>query len=256
MARMARLLIVLLVAAGAAVAVPGAASAAYFFRPGEPTMYGFAGNTVDFCTGGYAIRGTDGLFLLTAGHCAQLNAAVYGQDARFGTVAHTKYPADDTALIKLTAPNDAYQIVVDPLTGRTPGGSGKVVGVLSSTQFKNGFLVGKMGYATGWTEGKIYAESAWHGKVAFCARMRGNYGDSGGPVWRTAPGGGVYALGIVVAGDPGNDGTCFYPISRLLQGWGAQLPTFPSGAAALREEPPAEAAAPLAYVDPSELRPL
>jgi hypothetical protein len=235
------------------VVAPSPAHAAYFFRPGEPVFFGSAG-AAGGCTGGYAIKGTDGLFILTAGHCAPLNTAVYGHDARFGTIAHNKYPDLDSSLIRLTAPNDAYQIVVDPLTGRTPGGSGKVVGVLSTSNFVNGYLVGKMGRVTGWTEGTIYTQVSWRGLLAYCARFSSAEGDSGGPVWRTAPGGGVYAVGIIVARDTANGYGCFHPISGLLRKWGAQLPTFPSGARAPAEvEFPSQ---PLPKIPESRLEPL
>ena len=235
------------------IAMPGVAQAAYFFRPGEPMFFGSPGNLAHYCTGGYAVRGTDGLFLLTAGHCDVANRAVYGTDARFGTVAFTKYPGDDTALVRLTAGNDAYQIVVDPLTGRVPGGTGKVVGYLATSNFTTGYLIGKMGRTTGWTEGAIYGQLLVEGQILYCSRARVDDGDSGGPVWRTAPGGGVYAAGIVVAKDLSTGGTCFAPIARLLQVWGATLPRFSSGARAVQPTPELPAADPLPFIYPSRL---
>jgi hypothetical protein len=247
------LALVLSVMIALVVVTPSPAHAAYFFRPGEPVFFGYS-NSPDGCTGGYAIKGTDGLFVLTSGHCAPLNTAVFGHDARFGTIAANKYPDLDSSLIKLTAQNNVYQIVVDPLTGKTPGGSGKVVGQLSTSNFVNGYLVGKMGRVTGWTEGKIYTTVSWRGLLAYCAKFSSEEGDSGGPVWRTAPGGGVYAVGVIVAQDTANGFGCFHPISGLLRKWGATLPTFPSGTRAPAEvEGPSQ---PLPRIPESRLKPV
>jgi hypothetical protein len=139
----------------------------------------------------------------------------------------------DSGLIKEVPRDDAYQIVRNPKTGGLPGGTGKVVGVMNSSNFVDGFLVGKMGVTSGWTEGAIYGHTDnWNGSglTIYCYRGVTKAGDSGGPVWRTAPGGGVYALGIVVSYNTvDNQSGCFLPLDGLLKRWNAWLPKFSSG---------------------------
>jgi hypothetical protein len=214
-------------------------AAAYFFRPGDPTYMHLSSGVVP-CTGGYAVRrDTDNaLFILSDAHCTNnaVNVPVYGTDRQFGTVQYTRPALGDTktdsALIKEVAGDDAYQIVRDPKTGRVPGGTGKVVGVLSSSSFTNGLLIGKMGVTSGWTEGRIYGHTDnfnGSGITVYCYNGVTMGGDSGGPVWRTAPGGGVYALGIVINHNVDNQSGCFFPLDKLLGRWGAHLPVFSSG---------------------------
>jgi hypothetical protein len=214
-----------LAAALAVVADPTAAQAAtwYYYKPGHPTYLAGGGT----CTGGYAIRGASGMFFLTDGHCTDgaTGVVVSGTDTRFGTVAYNKYPGRDTALIRPDAGVDAYQIVVDPKTGRTPG-TGRVIGEMPGPLWTVGTLVGKMGVTSGWTEGKIVGYREWHGLRAVCSTALTQRGDSGGPVWRNDPYGDVYAVGITVTFEV--DGGCFLPMNLLLSEWGAWLPVFAS----------------------------
>jgi hypothetical protein len=96
------------------------------------------------------------MFPLTAGHCAPVGATVRGTDRAFGTVAHSRWTARDTALIREYASDDAYQIVVDPTTRRSPG---KVAGIYPGGP-----------RTTGWTEGGVFLTSTWHGMPADCPR--------------------------------------------------------------------------------------
>lgn len=75
-----------------------ASAATYYFKPGHPTYFGGPG-TGGYCTGGYAIRGGSGTFILTAGHCGSVCTTVYGTSRAFGTIAHTRWSSHDTALI-------------------------------------------------------------------------------------------------------------------------------------------------------------
>lgn len=197
-------------------------AATYFFKPGHPTYFG-GPRTSPYCTGGYAIRGTSGLFFLTAGHCAGVGTVVYGTDTRFGVVSHTRWTVHDTALIRPDSGVDAYQIVVDPVSGRSPG---RVVGIFPEGSLGNGTRVGKMGVTTGWTEGGVYGTISWYGMTAYCSNADTWAGDSGGPVWRSDGQGHVWAVGITVAYYPATGDGCFLPIQRLLDNWGAYLPVF------------------------------
>ncbi|MEU0882356.1 hypothetical protein ABZ345_27405 [Lentzea sp. NPDC005914] len=216
--------------------VAPASAATYYFKPGHPTFFGGPG-TGSYCTGGYAIRGSSGMFILTDGHCAGVGSSVYGTSRKFGTVAYSRWTTYDTALIQEVAGDDALQIVVDPLTGNSPG-NGKIVGIYPKSSLGVGTLIGKMGQTTGWTEGTITGTITWHGMTAYCSHAYTWAGDSGGPVWRTG-GGGVLAVGITVAYYESSGDGCFIAIQDLLNEWGAWLPVF-SSAAAL--ESPAKAA--------------
>ncbi|MET8045664.1 hypothetical protein ABZU25_32945 [Micromonospora sp. NPDC005215] len=218
-----------------------AQAATYFYKPGHPAE-DYAGPN---CTGGYAIRGTDGMFFLTAGHCGVVGDLVYGTDAEYGRIAHNPYTTRDTALIKpgsgvdAQLVVDAQQIVVDGTTGRSPG-TGKVTGIFPTSSLGANVLVGKMGMTTGWTEGRIYGVITWHGMTAFCSTALTRGGDSGGPVWRTDGTGGVLAVGITVAAYTSTGNGCFIPIQTLLSYWGASLPVFPAGREGTMPEPPVE----------------
>jgi hypothetical protein len=210
-----------------------ASGSTYYYQPGDPMYFGGPG-ALPGCTGGYVIRGASGTFLLTDGHCTGLSSTgqqVYGTVRAFGSVSYTKYPNNDTLLISEVRTDDAYQTVQDPLTRKLPGGSGKVVGYLSDADLVNGLLVGKMGERTGWTEGPIFQQGTYDGMNLYCSRAQVNHGDSGGPVWRAAEGGGVYAVGITVTktvrDDNPSDG-CFVSIADLLKLWGGYLPVWTS----------------------------
>lgn len=214
-------------------------AATYFFHPGDPTYMHLSDRTTT-CTGGYAVRrnSDNALFILSDAHCTNnaVNVPVYGTDRQFGVVQYTRPALGDTktdsALIKVGAGDDAYQIVRDPKTGKVPGGTGKVVGVLSSSNFTNGFLIGKMGVTSGWTEGRIYGHTDnfnGSGITVYCYNGVTMGGDSGGPVWRTAPNGGIYALGIVINHNEDNQSGCFFPLDSLLARWDVHLPVFSSG---------------------------
>jgi len=70
---------------------------------------------------------------------------------------------------------------------------------------------------------QIFGTVPWNGMTAYCSTADTWMGDSGGPVWRAAPGGGVYALGETVAaytsGPHVGDG-CFLPIADVAAKWG------------------------------------
>ncbi|MEN3306064.1 MAG: streptogrisin [Micromonosporaceae bacterium] len=208
----------------AATGTPAHAAVRYFFRPGHPVFFGTPGNPDDNCTGGYAIRGSDGLFFLTSGFCGfgEVGATVYGTGEHYGTLAFNKYPMPDTALIKPDADVDAYQMVVDPVTGASPG---RVVGLFSENNLI-GAPVGKMGRGTGWTEGTVYLSGTYGGMAAYCSTATTGSGDLGGPVWQSDGAGHVWAVGITIGVLDGTTNGCFYPIQRLLDAWGAWMPVF------------------------------
>ena len=221
--------LVLAAAFGITLSTATMASATYFFEPGQPTFFGGPDNINDYCTGGYAIRGTSGMFILTTGLCTNgaVGVTVYGTDAAFADVAYTHFPQWDTSLISEWPGNDAYQIVVDPFTGQTPGThGGKVVGIYPKSSLTAGTLIGKMGRTTGWQEGVIFGTITWSGFTAYCTHANTDVGDSGGPVWRTDSNGDVLAVGITVAYDPNTGDGCFVAIQDILDNWGAWLPVF------------------------------
>ncbi|MBQ0994762.1 S1 family peptidase [Micromonospora sp. PSH03] len=225
-----------------------AVAAGYMFKPGHPMFFGFPNNPDDYCTGGYAVRGTSGMFITTAGHCFGTSGlppaaqrVVYGTDTRFGYAIRNDNIGDyrdnsfDGALVKLDAGNDAQQIVVDPLTGRSPG-NGRVMGYYNNSALTPGFVIGKMGRTTGWTEGSVtnwqhvgYDENgdgiADTLDYLLCSTVPAARGDSGGPVWRMDANG-VMAIGIVVAVLNENGRMCFNPIQNVLNRFGAWLPVF------------------------------
>ncbi|SCF20941.1 Trypsin [Micromonospora chokoriensis] len=223
-----------------------AVAAGYMFKPGHPMFLEKKNNLNKYCTGGYAVRGSSGMFIATAGHCfgiAGLPPAaqriVYGTDTRFGYAIRNDNVGDywgdnsfDGALVQLDSGNDAQQIVVDPLTGRSPG-NGRVTGYYRNSALSQGFVIGKMGRTTGWTEGVV---TSWQvityddgmRDYLLCSTVPAAGGDSGGPVWRWDANG-VMAIGIVVSG--GNGGMCFNPIENVLSRFGAWLPVFAASSA-------------------------
>lgn len=227
-----------------------ASAATYFFNPGHPTYFGGPGSG-SYCTGGYAIRGSSGIFILTDGHCSPVGTTVYGTSRSFGTIAYSRWTTHDTALFREFSGDDAYQIVVDPVTGHSPG-TGRITGIFPKSGLTAGTLIGKMGVTTGWTEGSIYGTVSWHGMTAYCSHAKTWAGDSGGPVWRSDSGG-LRAVGITVAYYPSSGDGCFIPIQDLLDEWGAWLPVFPSAADATLD--PAPETAPLPVLDTAGLLP-
>lgn len=204
-----------------------------------------------WCTGGYTVTGTSGMFTMTAGHCGSPGQTVRGTDAAFATIAHKKPTTQgDSLLTSAHAGVTQLQIIVDPRTGRTPG-DGRVVGVMPSSQQTNGTLVGKMGVTTGWTEGKISSRSTWYGRTLICTTAKADRGDSGGPVWR-ADGNGLRAVGMTVAGTSNGD-MCYHPMDELLREWGASLPTFAGLVGPTSAEPLNRTLDDLPEIDPSEL---
>lgn len=239
-----------------------ASAAGYFFLPGHPTYFGGPG-TGSYCTGGYGVRGESGMFILTDGHCAPVGTTVYGTSRSFGTVAYSRWTNHDTALIQEIPGDDAYQIVVDPVTGRSPG-TGRITGIYPKSALSVGTLVGKMGVTSGWTEGTVTGTTTWYGMTAYCSHARTQPGDSGGPVWRN-DGGGLRAVGITVSYSPSTGDGCFIPIQDLLNEWGGWLPVFTSAAgstgstspagSASADPAPATPAEPLPALDASQFAP-
>src|SRR5438477_6225948 len=113
MARTLRLLMVTCLTAVVTVLTPATAEAsAYAFRPGDP-MLDVPKHTETACTGSWAVRGRDGLFFMTAGHCFAKDAPVFGTDAQFGTAdRNATGEGQDSMLVKPKAGVDAYQTVV------------------------------------------------------------------------------------------------------------------------------------------------
>lgn len=208
--------------------------ATYYFRPGHPVYFDNGGTAsggyYGKCTGGYVIAGSDGTFIVT-GNCHVIFSYVRGESRRFGQLAHSNGTTD---LIELDPGDDAYQIVVDPLTGAVPA-DGQVVGYMPTAEQVQGTLVGKMGAGTGWTEGRITGWIRWHGgSQAICTDATAGAGDAGGPVWRWDQNG-LRAVGIVVAWNQGAESMCYLPMQQVLRDWGAWLPAF--GSTACADEP-------------------
>lgn len=223
-------------------------AATYFFKPGHPMLFGSSSSPTHRCTGGYAVRGASGMFVVTAGHCSTnaarqgvTGAVVYGATRRFGTIIRNDHVGDfyntntfDGALVRLDPGDDALQIVVDPVTGRSPG-DGRVRGWYANSALTRGFVIGKMGIASGWTEGAI---TAWQTVVdnrtgwryyLLCSNVPILPGDSGGPVWRWDSNG-IMAIGIAVFRLDAGGFMCFNPIQNVLNRFGAWLPVYTTAA--------------------------
>lgn len=199
----------------------------YFFNPGDPMIFSNAGTAAGGyegkCTGGYAIYGDSGYFLTGTKQCSVIFDNVRGTDRVYGRVVHKNEP-DGNALIRMEPGDDSYQIVRDPITGRTPG-DGKIVGWTASNQQGHGMLVGKMGVGTGWTEGRILGAIDFRGQTLLCTSMETDLGDAGAPVWRSDSNG-LRALGTIQAYDPATRTGCYRPIQETLWNYGASLDSF------------------------------
>lgn len=208
----------------------------------------------NICTGGYSIRGNSGVFTMTAGHCGSVGNTISGPAGTWARVSYKKPTTQgDSLLATAYSGVTQMQIIRDPRTGRVPAGTGRVTGVMPTSQQKTGTLVGKMGVTTGWTEGKIYGTTTWMGRTAICSTARTLPGDSGGPVWRS-DGNGLRAVGMTVAYIKSTSNGCYLPMDQLLSEWGAWLPVFASRAGAT-EVNPTEVYEGLPKIDPSLLVP-
>lgn len=226
----ATLALALALAVTPAVTPPAAADGhGYAYLPGHPMIHTYGGTAqggfLGHCTGGYAVAGTSGVFLLGARDCVLVRAPVLGIDRELGMVDH----ANATSVLVSQPPSDdAFQLVVDPLTGAVPA-DGWIRGVMPTAEQGQGVLVGKMGAGSGWTEGRVTGWIDYRGNAAICTDARTVPGDAGGPVWRWDEQG-LRALGVVVAYHPGTGGGCYLPIEAVLASWGAWLPV-PGGVA-------------------------
>lgn len=247
------LLVVLMLVTTTFALMPPAAIAApwYYYKPGHP-MNRFP-STSSYCTGSWAVRGTDGMFFLTAGHCVWDNGTptypyddgnVYGRDAQFAEHARNEHRSTDgctsipspnggmdAQLVRPKAGVDAFQIVVAPTWE-----IGRVVGVLHNSQLRQGQPIGKSGRQTGWTEGKIIGAGRWcNGEEVFFADYVASDGDSGAPVLiRNTQG--VYAAGMHVGNITTGSGftaSAFISIDWLLSRFGVQLPVFATSGGAV-----------------------
>ena len=203
----------------------------YDYRVGEPAIWGSVAGTVGAyydkaCSGGYAIAGDSGLFLTTAAMCSvglAPDGSIRG-DAGYHADVFARRDTDPLVLLKMRPGNDAFQMIVDPVTGAMPG-DGKVRGWTASAAQPVGMLVGKMGIDTGWTEGRILGIAPGRfGEMLLCTDAPASAGDVGGPVWRNSASG-LRALGTV-AGISHRGGACYRPIQETLYEYGAYLPTF------------------------------
>jgi hypothetical protein len=203
----------------------------YDYSAGEPAILGSIAGTAGAyydkaCTGGYAVAGDSGFFLTTATACQYMIASdrsVRGDAGYHGDIYYSN-PRDALSLIQMRPGNDAHQDVVDPVTGARPG-SGLVIGWTRSVDQPAGYVIGKMGIDTGWTEGRVLGTAAGpNGTTLLCTDARASAGDVGGPVWRSE-GSGVRALGTVV-GISDRGGACYRPIQETLYQYGASLSSF------------------------------
>lgn len=219
--------------AATAVVKPVPDAVGYDYSPGEPSIWQaepFANepDALDkVCTGGYAIAGDSGFFLTASKLCTRgfdvSPEEVRGDAGVYGTWFWKNY-YDPSVLVRMTAGNDAHQMVVDPITEAMPG-DGRIMGWMPTAQQRYGMLVGKMGAGTGWTEGRILgAYYATYPYIVLCTDAPASAADIGGPVWRSDEGG-LRALGTVAAiSDTGS--ACYRPIQETLYEYGASLPTF------------------------------
>lgn len=205
----------------------------YYYKPGHPMM--IAPN-VPWCTGAWAIRGTSGMFFLTAGHCRfnyYSGGRVYGTKAQFGTQRRTEYGKGmDALIVQPLAGVDAYQRV----TARNwPGGTiGNTVGLLHNANFHQNGPIGMSGWTSGWITGRLRGQSTWiHGERVFLTNYNSHGGDSGGPVLINDGARHVWAAGMHVGLVTTSSGTyaAFISIDDLLARFGARLPVFPRVAA-------------------------
>ncbi|MFK4805815.1 hypothetical protein ACI3KX_08105 [Microbacterium sp. ZW CA_36] len=235
-----RSLAALIVAVGAAFVIPQPATAeirpvpeaqGYDYVAGEPAIWGSIAGSVGAyydkaCSGGYAVAGDSGFFLTTAAMCG-VGLAPDGSiraDAGYYADVFARRDTDPLVLLKVRPGNDAFQILVDPLTGEMPG-TGRVQGWTRSADQPVGLLVGKMGIDTGWTEGRILGIAPGRfGEYLLCTDAPASAGDVGGPVWRNDAAG-LRALGTVV-GISDEGGACYRPIQETLYHYGAYLPSF------------------------------
>jgi hypothetical protein len=227
------MLVSLISAPPASAVLPVDDASGYDYSAGEPAVLvsdqsGRANGYMDkACTGGYAVAGDSGFFLTTAGLCQygglSLEGSIRGDAGRYGDIYYEN-PRDPLLLIKMRPGNDAHQDVIDPITNARPG-TGLVIGWTRTVDQPAGYVIGKMGIDTGWTEGKVVGTAAGpSGTSLLCTDAPASSGDVGGPVWRSE-GSGVRALGTVVAiSDQG--GACYRPIQETLYEYGASLPSF------------------------------
>lgn len=223
----------------ALIAAQPAQALSYSYMAGHPVQVLNSDGELAGCTGSWTINGSSGSFIMTAGHCGDwAGLAVSGTQARFGSYAFEKDGAagnglGDSGLIRYDAGVTPYQIIVDPVSGRSPG-DGRVTGVMPTSEQTVGTLVGKMGVTSGWTEGTITQTFDWAGVTAVCGTWKVLPGDSGGPVWRN-DGNGLRAVGMTV-GYLTRGGVqvagCYIPIETLLTQWGAKMNVFPRTATA------------------------
>jgi len=227
-------MVMVLVSLSIALTGAPASAAAYAYHVGHPMFWDYPGNPEDYCTGGYAVRGTSGTFVVTAGHCRNTGTRVYGTREGYGTIIRNDFSftsnSFDAALVRLDPDDIAYQIVVDPIGGGRPG-DGRVRGWYANSALTEGFVVGMMGRTTGWYEGRItgWQHLQFGGGIThylLCTTIKARSGDSGGPVWRLDQNG-VMAIGIVSATKFNGD-MCFNPIENVLLRFGAWLPVFTS----------------------------
>jgi hypothetical protein len=226
------MLVSLISAPPASAVLPVDDASGYDYSAGEPAVLvsdqsGRANGYMDkACTGGYAVAGDSGFFLTTAQNCAAgvtVDGSVRG-DAGYHADIYYSNPRDPLSLLLMRSGNDAHQIVEDPTTGKRPG-SGLVVGWTRSVDQPLGYVIGKMGIDTGWTEGRVVGTAAGpNGTSLLCTNAPASIGDIGGPVWRSE-GSGVRALGTVV-GVSDKGGACYRPIQETLFQYGASLPSF------------------------------
>jgi hypothetical protein len=241
-------------------ALPGNAQAAvwYNYKVAHPMM---TAPSVPNCTGGWAIRGTDGVFMLTAGHCqfdVFSGGRVYGTDnspqGHYGTQRRSEFNRGmDAMIIQPVAGVAAYQTVTARYNW--PGGTiGNTVGLLHNADLDPGDPIGFSGWEAGWQTGFLRGQSTWvHGERVFLTDYVSLNGDSGGPVLINDGVGHIWAAGMHVGLLRTLTGTyaAFISIDDLLARFGASLPVFSFTAATVAA--PAAAAdtgAELPYIVP------
>jgi len=209
-------------------APPAHAAPWYYYYPGHPMRLVPSQN---HCTGAWAIRGRDGMFFLTAGHCFDINGLVSGTSANFGVVRRDDHRRPGGMDALLVAPHqgvDALQIAVRP----DGGNLGRVVGIVHNNELLPRRPIGKSGQTTGWTESTIVGTFTWsNGERVVCGDYHSLGGDSGGPVLIRDGVGRAWAAGMHVGRLPlegGRSVGCFITIDDLLARFGASLPVFPS----------------------------
>jgi len=170
------------------------------------------------CSLGFNVRSGSTYYLLTAGHCGNLNASWYTNSAHstvLGTRAGTSFPTNDYAIIRYTNTSLSHPGMVgdqDITSAATPSVGQAVTRRGSTTGIRTGSVTG-LNATVNYSNGTVYGLI----RTNVCAES----GDSGGPLYR-----GTVAYGLTSGGN-GNcstGGTTYYqPVTEALSVYGVEI---------------------------------